>query len=94
MAEFHKIPVDLFNNIFDYIGTGDPTSTLPNAATGSLYRKLDGVSGSTLWQKTSTVWEALQGSAWNPDDSRWSLRPTGRQHYEQCCPSHLSNLDY
>jgi hypothetical protein len=65
MAEFHKIPVDLFNNIFDYIGTGDPTSTLPNAATGSLYRKLDGVSGSTLWQKTSSAWEALQGSSWN-----------------------------
>lgn len=59
MAEFHKIPVDLFNNIFDYIGTGDPTTPLSNASVGSLYRKLDGVTGGTLWQKTSSGWEAL-----------------------------------
>lgn len=63
MADFHKVPVDLFNRIYDYIGTGDPTTPLPNAAVGSLYRKLDGVSGSTLWQKTASGWEALQGSS-------------------------------
>jgi hypothetical protein len=65
MAEYLKTPVDLSNNIYDYVGVGDPTTPLANAATGSLYRKLDGVSGSTLWQKTATGWEALQGSSWN-----------------------------
>lgn len=67
MADFLKIPVEMGvpNPIFDYVGTGSPVSALPNAAPGSLYRQKDGGSGSVIWQKTASSWEAVQSSAWN-----------------------------
>lgn len=64
MAEFIKIPIDLSLGIYDYIGTGDPTSALANAAAGSLYRRKDGGGSQTLYQKTSAgIWEALAAAA-------------------------------
>jgi len=76
---YTRTPIDLNLQIHDYIGNGVPTTALANAAVGSLYRQLDGGSGSTLWQKTSAgSWEPLQSSSWSQAaaDARY-LRLTG-----------------
>lgn len=65
MPTFTKIPVDVERQVFDYVGTGAPTTLLANAPAGATYRQIDGGAGGMLWQKTTAGWEALQASSWN-----------------------------
>lgn len=65
VVEYQKAAVDTVKGIYDFWGNGSPATTLASAAPGSLYRQLDGGSGSLLWQRTTSAWEALGTSAFN-----------------------------
>ena len=63
MPTLTKVPVDIERQVFDYVGTGNPTTILANAAVGATYRKLDGAAGDMVWQKTTAGWEALASTS-------------------------------
>lgn len=68
VVEYGKTPVDVSKGIFDYWGLGSPATSLVNAVAGSLYRQLDGGSGSMTWQRTTAGWEKLA----TPTSTPWS----------------------
>lgn len=75
MPTLTKIPVDMERQVFDYVGTGSPTTVLANAPAGATYRQIDGGSGSMLWQKTTAGWEAI-GPAGPPTWASITGKPT------------------